>query len=420
MAVTIDPIGSAFRRINYTSGMTITQLTDAIEDALDGVIPAAEMGWTSLYTAATRVNGTTSSQLVFSAPCAGVGAPTKYVKFHIRGGNPGYIRIACGTAYYAGEGTTAADDYITSTGNTCADGDKISFHKSSAAVGIDITKEYFVVESTTNKFKIALTRGASAVDLSGVSNVSFVTLRDQNYDCDCDANTDWDWESQPFQTNAVGALNIWATNRWLCIYGATVAGGVPRIGGKTSFWWQGVFEVKKEDPNDAVDNGLYAFGFIQGKRFVTDATHNFCPPQNYWGELDINSSYYTGLSTAAGFHGQGPSNDGTTLVGDPGGLGPTKQRFLFPGATYQGWALDIRVWEHGPYTTPVDSVCIGRIYGLKVAIGNQGTTGSTVSVKTDSDYLYDASGVALDHEVITNYSSYKQRFLLPKNIYSAP
>lgn len=86
----------------------------------------------------------------------------------------GYMPINGGTI--AGVGTAATSDAITSNGHGLADTNRITLQTvagESLPAGLDATTIYFVRDATTDTFKLALTSGGTAIDITAVGELAF-------------------------------------------------------------------------------------------------------------------------------------------------------------------------------------------------------------------------------------------------------
>lgn len=74
---------------------------------------------------------------------------------------------------------TAATDVINETGTARANGDAIVFTAATGAAGITLGQVYFVVSKATDSFKVSLTKGGAAVDItSNGTAIQYDTLTD--------------------------------------------------------------------------------------------------------------------------------------------------------------------------------------------------------------------------------------------------
>lgn len=86
----------------------------------------------------------------------------------------GYMPINGGTI--KGVGTAATDDTITSNGHGLSDTNRVTLQTvagESLPTGLSASVIYYVVSSATNTFKVSLTSGGSAVDITAVGELSF-------------------------------------------------------------------------------------------------------------------------------------------------------------------------------------------------------------------------------------------------------
>lgn len=70
------------------------------------------------------------------------------------------------------EDLSAATDTVTETATALANGDKIIFTDVGASTGIEVGRIYYVVNKSTNAFKVSLTSGGSAITI-GTATVSY-------------------------------------------------------------------------------------------------------------------------------------------------------------------------------------------------------------------------------------------------------
>lgn len=86
----------------------------------------------------------------------------------------GYMPINGGTI--AGVGTATTADVITSNGHGLADTNRVTLQTvagESLPTGLDATTIYFVRDVTTDTFKLALTSGGTAIDITAVGELAF-------------------------------------------------------------------------------------------------------------------------------------------------------------------------------------------------------------------------------------------------------
>lgn len=76
---------------------------------------------------------------------------------------------AAAPTVYTPTAMSIAANTITLASNGLANGDIIQFVDLGTATGIDTLKEYFVVGVSGNDFQVALTKGGSAVDITGAN-----------------------------------------------------------------------------------------------------------------------------------------------------------------------------------------------------------------------------------------------------------
>lgn len=380
--------------------------------------------------------------IILSAPVVGCVTFRKYMRVayypkvagngssaDLRTNENGRIKVMCGTNYKVGNATfSVTTDFFTCNNHGMVNGDKIFFTQLtnlSGPTGVMAGVLVYVVNATTHTFQVYSSPGASFHDLTGDDGTAtFVALHEENWDQDTTASNP-DYDGQPYSTGVAGTLNVYATSRWCALFG-TVAAVTPLLGGKNNNYWAGIFEVKRENPNDDSPDttGRIPFCYISGSRIggiggIGD--YSLGLGKNYWGDVNANACQYSAVSTSYGRQGQGWNSNLTPgLTANTTSLCPGGQKFAGLSVN-MGWALDIFMWQHGPYSLfTSEAVCVGRFYGLKASPNNQGSVGSTVVVKIDSDYFYSSTGTDYTHQILPTYNiSYGSRFVIPQDIWTA-
>ncbi len=86
----------------------------------------------------------------------------------------GYAPINGGSV--KGVGTAATSDVITSNGHGLVDTDRVTLqtvNNEALPTGLSATVVYFVVSGTTDTFKVSLTSGGAAVDITAIGELAF-------------------------------------------------------------------------------------------------------------------------------------------------------------------------------------------------------------------------------------------------------
>lgn len=83
-------------------------------------------------------------------------------------------RLAKSTTLGTGLTATASTDKITSTAHGLANGTQLTIANISVANGLDINTVYYLVSTATNDFKVSLTLGGTAVDITADSTVDVI------------------------------------------------------------------------------------------------------------------------------------------------------------------------------------------------------------------------------------------------------
>ena len=445
--VVLAPNAGAVPAINTTMYYVVNANPDDFQLSVNGVAPVTFDGTDG----AVRYYGLSAPPfgvLALSSLFDGCSIAKKYVSFMILpnscGGSPtpgttcdfatdqAFIRIRAG-ANYLGNGmrwgfatTDPTTNTFTQNGHGLAVGDRVTFYELTNISDNNVMagREYYVATTTLNTFTVSNSWDTSVVDFAGgLGTARFIALSNQNYDPD-DATSYFDYEAQPFSTLYNGTFNIYATDKWCVLFCSSALPSTPRYGGKTNKFWSGVFEIKRENPNDGLPDvtGQLPFCYINGYHIgSSNTTYPLFLCRNYWGNINTEANSNVGVATTYGRVGSGIAYDGNSFSTTPGLLAPKGQKPVGL-STETGWALDMFIWQHGPYSTPlVEALCLGRIFGIKASTTQQGGVGSSAPVKIGTDYMYSSTGVAVDHQILTAYTtSSVGRFLIPEDIYPTP
>lgn len=76
------------------------------------------------------------------------------------------VRMGTGTLLTGGAVAIAATDTVTINGHGLSDGDRIRIIAIAGGAGLAAGTSYFVVNSTTNTFKLSATAGGAAIDIT--------------------------------------------------------------------------------------------------------------------------------------------------------------------------------------------------------------------------------------------------------------